>query len=93
MKSIWNFPLSIKAFQRVFVPRYARFLSAQMQGEHPCLWYIVDTNEQEKERLTIQIVGTGRELPANCDKSNHLATVQGDGFVWHLFETERAFVS
>jgi hypothetical protein len=68
------------------LPRNAEILSAQIQGGNICLWAKVDTSEP-LESQSIAIYGTGQELPDS--EMTHIATVQMDEFVWHVFEISK----
>ena len=65
MNTIWKFPLSLRAFQRVSVPKGAQVLSVQMQQETPTLWALVST-DAPLALWALCIVGTGQELPVRC---------------------------
>ncbi len=89
MKSIWKFPIEITDEQKVFMPRTAKILSVQVQNGTPCVWALVDTEEQKAER-TLIIHGTGH--PCVCDASAFVGTLQiaGGSLVFHLFEKKEA---
>ena len=86
---IWKFPIPFMAEPSTHqVPAGAKFLTAQIQlsayvgGGGIMLWGLVDP-EAPLEARTIQIVGTGHEVPANA---RYIATVQDGALVWHVFE-------
>lgn len=85
MKSIWKFPFEVTNEQKIFMPRTAKVLSVQMQNGVPCMWVLVDTEEQ-KEARTFIVQGTGH--PCVCDVSEFIGTFQMSGgtLVFHLFE-------
>lgn len=85
MKSIWKFPFEITGEQKIFMPRTAKILSVQVQHGTPCIWALVDTDEQKTERTFI-VHGTGH--PCSCDASEFIGTFQisGGALVFHLFE-------
>lgn len=87
MRAVWKFTLEMVAIQSVEMPKGAKILDVQFQDESLCLWAGVTPGKESEER-TVQIVGTGhRELP---DAGiTYLATVQKNGYVWHVFEVER----
>ena len=89
MKSIWKFPIEITDEQKVFMPRTAKILSVQVQQGTPCVWALVDTEEQKTER-TLVVHGTGH--PCVCDSSEFVGTFQvaGGSLVFHLFEKKES---
>jgi hypothetical protein len=68
------------------MPAGAKILSVQDQTGVICLWARVWTEAKEKELRTFIIVGTGREFPPSSRPPEYIASVQQDGFVWHIFE-------
>ena len=42
MKTIWKYPLRIRDWVRLEMPRGAEILCVQVQGLTPCLWALVD---------------------------------------------------
>lgn len=85
MKTIWKFPLRITDEQWVSMPRGARVLSVQMQGDQACVWAIVESAAtQEMRRLVI--LGTGNPIGDSGETLTFIGTFQQPPFVWHLFE-------
>lgn len=73
----------------IVMPKNARIVHVGKQGFATCIWAIVDPS-QENELRTIQVFGTGHEIPTGL---NYIATWQDAPFqtdarcnVWHLFE-------
>lgn len=66
------------------MPRGAEILTIDMQNNTPTIWAIVDP-EMPVETKVLGIYRTGHpgDVP---DISRHLATIQQDDFVWHIFE-------
>lgn len=90
-RRIWKYTLALKALQKVAMPLGARqqLLSVQRQGEDIVLWAIVDADEPRIDRVTVLIVGTGREMPDRCTLQSYVGTVETvDGFVAHVFVVE-----
>lgn len=86
MKTIWKFPLSITSLQRVEMPEGAEILTVQLQYERPCLWALVDPEQNTIQRY-FEIHGTGN--PIHVDMSverEYIGTFQQREFVWHVFE-------
>ena len=71
----------------VKMPKGARILSCQMQGEFPAIWALVNKQEPKEDRHFIAI-GTGNEIGIpSPDKLKFIGTVQtGGGLVHHIFE-------
>jgi hypothetical protein len=85
MKSIWKFPLEITDRQVVRVPRRAVILSVQTQNGVPCIWALVDTEEETEER-TFFVYGTGHECFSEAFRFIGTFQVRQETLVFHLFE-------
>lgn len=85
MKTIWKYQFEIVPVFGITVPKGAVVLSAQMQGDVPCLWALVDTRRELVARR-FYLFGTGNNLPEETTAYSHLDTFQQGPFVWHLFE-------
>lgn len=83
MRTIWKFPFEIVDDFEVEMPRDAEFLSAQLQGGVPTVWFSVEPAKAKVTRR-FKIVGTGHGYPSQ--DLAFLATLQMPPFVWHLFE-------
>lgn len=90
MKIIYKYTLGTPFHNLVkdlSIPKGAKILNAQMQGNELCIWFVLNNKNSLKER-TFHIYGTGFELE-NYDKKHYeyISTVQtAHGLVWHLFE-------
>jgi hypothetical protein len=62
-----------------------KILTAQVQGENICLWYLTETTAPPHQARTIYICGTGHEAP-HPDDARYIGSVQHGLFVWHVFE-------
>ena len=82
MKTIWKFPFEIASFIEVEMPNNPEMLHVELQGWQPCLWAIVDP-DNEKRVFSFLLIGTGHPLPDNAAK--HVGTFQQKQFVWHMF--------
>jgi hypothetical protein len=86
MKTIHKFPLKLTDIQTVSMPHDAYILHVAFQRGQLCLWAIVDTDHKHEDRR-IEVAGTGNPMPELFPLvRKHLGTVQGDGFVWHIFD-------
>lgn len=69
------------------LPKGAKILSVQEQGDEPQIWALVDSNAPEEKRNFL-LVGTGHPIKENPEALNFIGTFQIDGgaYVGHLFE-------
>lgn len=87
-KSIWKFPMNVNDRVRLSMPKGAEILTVQTQNETPCIWALVDT-ENEKEERYFEIFGTGHPVPVDMGvERKYINTFQlrGGSLVFHLFE-------
>jgi hypothetical protein len=92
MKTIHKYPVEFAEADRpdrpLFdMPKGAEPLCIQMQFGTPCVWAIVDT-EQEQEIRGFYIVGTGHEIPERAGRYVGTFQLGGGQYVFHLFEEE-----
>lgn len=85
MRTIWKYKLMLIESQSLFLPKHAEILTAQIQNGDISIWALLDP-EKEQELVRFAIRGTGHRI--NGDEGRYIATVQKDGFVWHIFATE-----
>lgn len=83
MKTIHKYPLEIKDLQVIKMHCDDKILTVQMHNGAPCIWAIVDTENEMQTRL-IYFHGTGNLLPDVDQK--YIGTFQLDYFVYHVFE-------
>jgi hypothetical protein len=86
VKTVYKYPLRLADAQAVQLPKGARILTAQFQGEQLCLWAMVDTDQDEMQKREIRIHGTGHPI-SNVDALRYIGTVQqfGGSLIWHVF--------
>lgn len=86
MKTIYKYPLQVTDYQEVQIPWDAQLLSVQVQNGTPCLWALVETTRQ-KERVVIDIYGTGNPIEADLHERDFIDTFQmhGGSLVFHAF--------
>jgi len=85
---IYKYPLEVQEKQSVELPANSKILSAQFQGGDLYLWALVnkDPGASVQEHI-VEIYGTGQDITYDLGvRRNHIATVQSQGFVWHIFE-------
>ncbi len=86
MKTIWKFPVPLTDESTVLeMPANAEILTAQVQGDQPQLWAIVDPTAVTELR-TFRTYGTGHRI--DQDPGRYVATYQlhGGGLIFHVFE-------
>lgn len=84
--TIWKYELpepSMDVFC-IEMPETSDILDAQAQNGGAVLWVLVDPSSPKMERY-FMLVGTGWRLD-QPRIIGHIATIQSDGLVWHLFE-------
>lgn len=85
-KTIWKYPLhQIGEVMQTEIPRSARLLTVQLQGQMPTLWALVEKDAPYTDTRQIILIGTGHDI--DHELGNYLGTVQMNiGLVWHAFE-------
>lgn len=86
MKRVYKYKLRIEDLQTIKLPSFAQILTVQLQKTNLCLWALVDPDETGEDLRTIEIRGTGHNMPETERK--YLGTFQmmaGD-LVFHVFE-------
>lgn len=82
--TIWKFDIS--SFRSVVeMPKGARILTAQPQADRLMLWVLVDPNA-EREKRVFRTYPTGGHITDPVDRLVYIATIQFEGFVYHVFE-------
>ncbi len=87
MKVVHKFPVALAggSGSGIEMPRGARLLHFDAQGDELFLWALVDPNEAMDVR-TFFIVGTGHTLPELRYRHVGSCLMRGGGLEWHLFE-------
>jgi hypothetical protein len=85
MKTIFKYSLEITDTQIIRIPKKSKILSVQTQNGIPCIWALVETNEEPVDRK-IAVIGTGN--PFWLKEYDFLGTIQTrqGALVWHIFE-------
>ena len=86
MKSIHKYELQTTDSQMILMPHGAQIISCQMQREIPCLWAIVNPEEQLMP-IRLRVYGTGHPV-SDSETLKFIGTYQLDGgrLVFHIFE-------
>lgn len=88
MRTIYEFPLEVIDAQAVQMPSGAQILTVQKQNGTPCIWAMVDTENQKEERF-FEIFGTGHPMHEDMGVGReYVGTFQmhSGSLVFHLFE-------
>lgn len=85
MITVFKYPLAL-GHNIVELPWGSTILTVQFQIDQPCMWALVDT-ENEKEQRLINVIGTGFDM-CNAPIGDYIATFQtaGGALVWHAFD-------
>ena len=89
MKTIWKYSLETTDLQIVEMPLGAKILSVQVQHEKPCLWCLVNPDDNSVIiKREIHIVGTGHEIDWSGLQADYIGSyqLQEGQFVGHVFE-------
>lgn len=83
--TIWKYHLVRKGAIDIQIPKGARVLTIQTQGDLPCLWILVNPSN-ELETRTFEVMHTGEIF--NLDGLHYIGTYQlfSESEVCHLFE-------
>jgi len=87
MRSIWKYRLEPGAFTLVPMPRAARILCVQVQGDLPTIWALVDPQEPTVARR-IAILATGESVQDDLVVANYIGSFQlvAGALVFHAFD-------
>lgn len=86
MRTIWKFPLAVMDAQPIRMPKGAKILTVQRQGEGACLWAMVDSGHDTELRV-FEIHGTGNPIAVEMGiEQKYIGTFQSPPLVWHVFE-------
>ena len=86
--SVYKYPLEMVHEQTISMPKGSKILSVQRQNKIPCIWALVNPNEEENEEKKILLIETGNIFNSPTDKLNFIGTLQFiDGsYILHVFE-------
>lgn len=85
MRVIYKYPFNLDQVQTIEMPEAAQILKIDLVNNEYYLWALVNTDEAIVER-TIEIFGTGHEIPEGAAYRKYLGTVNNAPFIWHVFE-------
>jgi hypothetical protein len=84
MKTVWKFPLTITDKQTVEIPEHFTPLSVHVQEDEIFMWAEVFTTNP-KVQATINMYGTGHELPEYPGRFLGTVLTHGGKLVWHVY--------
>lgn len=86
MKTIFKYPIKVEDEQIVMLPINAQILTVQTQHETPCIWALIDKNENRTTPVKVKIYGTGHPIP-DSENLTYIGTFQlyGGNIVFHVF--------
>jgi hypothetical protein len=87
MRTIYKYEIETTDTQELNLPYGAEILCVQVQNGKPCIWALIDTEQNLIDEHTIITVGTGHRLGYTFSKANYLGTyqLQGGALVFHVF--------
>ena len=87
MRKVFKYEIDVTGNIAIEMPREAQILTVQDQYHKPCIWALVDP-DNEKETRNFRIFGTGHSIEE--ENLCYIDTFQraGGAFVWHLFEVK-----
>lgn len=98
MKTIHKYSITPNAINDVQLPKGAKILSCGVKffmnivkmspmPLHPCIWALVDPEEQRTEIRKVFCIGTGHTIDFSLEFWDFLGTAidHENGFVWHFW--------
>lgn len=86
-QTIWKYQVNPK-ITKFNMPKGAEILTVQNQNGIPCIWALVNPENEEEERY-FEVFGTGHDVPVDIGiERKYINTFQleGGSLVFHLFE-------
>ena len=84
MKTIWKYQFDSRTLEmNKVIPVGSLLLDVQVQNDSICAWFLVETDNGPGS-IKLKAYMTGEDLPDDIGK--HVATVQLDEFVFHIFD-------
>jgi len=89
MKAVFKYPMVPRDEVTMLLPKGAEILTIQTQGETPCLWALVDPEQQDEPRR-FRIAGTGHPINGGLAEGwewRYIDTFQlaGGALIFHAF--------
>ena len=88
MLKVFKYPIPVKDRFIMMLPRGAKILSVDMQGDKPMMWALVDADCEAVVSRNFRFSGTGHPIEEKQEDLDHIGTFQMDNgkFIWHIFE-------
>lgn len=84
MRRVYKYPVpDIGVVFTVHMPKGARVVNFETQGEAMCFWAVVDPSARMEPR-ELTVFGTGWDI--EDERWQYVASLQDAPYVWHLFE-------
>lgn len=85
--TIWKLQFKIADTQEIELPAGARILCVQIQHGIPCLWALVNPDNERITR-TLYVRGTGHPCGEEIERSTYIGTIQlyTGSLIFHVFE-------
>lgn len=87
LKSVWKFKLDPSQSNIIEVPLGTKILSTSAQGDDIVVYGLVSLNEESKEVYSIEVSGTGQQIPSYINDYKFLDTVKMNNgeVIYHVF--------
>ena len=90
MRTIYKYPITVQDDISIEMPQGAKVLTVQMQRGIPCVWAIVDPDNEPAAKY-FRLAGTGHPITERVSRLlRHIGSFQmeGETLIFHLFEIE-----
>jgi hypothetical protein len=85
--TVYKYPLPLRDYFEIDLPLGAEILTAQIQGNTPQMWALVDPSLPTATRY-FRLTGTGHPIRESQEDLRYISTFQqlGGSLISHLFE-------
>ena len=85
-QTIWKFETEVTDRFTLKMPSGGQILTLQIQNEKPCIWALVNPENDPEERF-FELFGTGHEMESMGINRKYIGTypLQNGAFIFHLF--------
>lgn len=85
MTAVWKWKINYIR-EKIEIPRNTKIVSAALDPEGKCcIWGLVDTEEEETEKINVVVAGTGWEYYDDIKDMTFLNTVKDGDYMFHIF--------
>lgn len=89
MRTIYKYEICYAAYgdsiNEIDVPVGAAFLKLARQRDKICAWFVVDSEQEQTEKITWYQIGTGHEIYPGANHYVDSVVCDDYGLVWHIF--------